>query len=66
MCWNDVFLIPALKDQNVGNDHNNATHIYSLEIHVGMVDMHIFLPWPYQILLGRYDVHVPYVLSRPL
>ena len=42
MCWNDAYLIIGLEDQHVENWHNNATQIYSVVMHAGMVDMHIF------------------------
>ena len=40
--WNDAYLILGLEHQYVGNYHNNATHISSVVMHVGMVDMHTF------------------------
>ena len=40
------YLIFDLGYQYVEIANNNATHIYSVEIHVGMVDMHTLWPWP--------------------
>ena len=36
-----LYLIIDMEEQYVGNWNNNATHISSVEIHIGMVDMHI-------------------------
>ena len=44
MFWNDAYFILVPEDQYVINWHNNATHIYSVTMHVGMVDRQIF--WP--------------------
>ena len=51
-------MILGLEDQFMGNRHNKATHIYSVAMHVGMVDIHTLYPWPYHMLLHRYDAHV--------
>ena len=40
MCWNYAYLIIGLEDQYLGNYNNNATRIYSVTMHVGMVDIH--------------------------
>ena len=34
------------------------SHISSVEMHVGMTDMHILYPCPCPMLLHRYDVYV--------
>ena len=44
MCWNDAYMILGLEDHYVGNLQNNATHISSVSIHVGMVDRHTLYP----------------------
>ena len=41
----------------MGDWHNNKIHIYSVAMHVGMVDMHTLLPWPYHMLFDRYYDH---------
>ena len=41
----------------MGTYNNNATHIYSVEIHVGIVDLHTLYPWPLHMLVPRYDAH---------
>ena len=58
MCWNDAYLILGLEDQWVGTLHNNLTHISSVAMHVGMVDMHIFFTWPYHMLFDKNYSHV--------
>ena len=40
ICWYDAYLIIGLEDKYVRNYNNNSTHISSVEIHVGVVDMH--------------------------
>ena len=40
------------------NFNNNVTHIYSVEMHVGMVNMQTLLPWTCQMLFDSYDRHV--------
>ena len=57
MCWNDFYLILVMKYQYVGNWHNNITHISSVEMHVGMVDMSTLFPWPCQMLFCGYEYH---------
>ena len=58
MRWNDAYMILGLEDQYMGNYNNNATHISTLAMHFGMVDMYTLLPWPCQLLLHVYDAHV--------
>ena len=41
MRQNDAYLIIGMEDQYMGNYNKNATHISSVEMHVGIVDMHI-------------------------
>ena len=38
--WNNDYLILGLEGQYMGIKKNNTTHISSVEIHAGMVDMH--------------------------
>ena len=40
MCWDGAYLITGLKYQYIGNWNNNATHISTVVINVGMVDIH--------------------------
>ena len=40
MCCNDAYLVIGMEDQYMGNFHNTATHIFCVEMYVGMVDMH--------------------------
>ena len=40
MIWNNDYLILGLEGQYMGIKKNNTTHISSVEIHAGMVDMH--------------------------
>ena len=58
MYWSDASLIIDLVDKYVKNLQKNVTHISSVEIHVGIVDMHIFFPCPCHILFDIYDDHV--------
>ena len=58
MCCNDYYMIIGMEDQYVGNWHNNSTHISSVAMHVGMVDIHKLLPWPCQMLLHTYNSHL--------
>ena len=58
MCWNDAYLILGLKDQYMGNYHNNVTHISSVAVHVGIVDIHTLLTWTRHMLLYIYNSHV--------
>ena len=44
----------------MGNWHNNVTHISSVVIYVGMVDMHTLFPWPCQLIFHIYDAHTTY------
>ena len=44
MRWNDTYLVFGMEDQYVGNYNNNAKHISSVVMHVGMVDMHTLSP----------------------
>ena len=57
MCWNNAYTILVLEDQYMGNHNNNATQIYSVEMHVGMIDIHKLEPWTCQIMFHRYDFH---------
>ena len=57
MCWNGDYLIIGVEDQYVVNCCNNTTQISSVAIHVVMVDMHTFYPWPFNMWLHRYDAH---------
>ena len=54
MCWNDAYLILGLEDHCVGNWHKNSTHFSSVAMHIGMVDMQTFMPWPCHIMLHIY------------
>ena len=40
MCLNYDCLIIGMEDQYLGNWNNNETHILSVEMHVGIMDMH--------------------------
>ena len=57
MCCNDACIIIGPEDQYMGNWYNNATHVFSVAMNVGVVDIHTLLPWPCQILLHIYDTH---------
>ena len=57
MCWNDAYMIIGLEYQYVGNCHNNETQISSVAMNVGIVDIHTLYPFPFQMLLHRYDAH---------
>ena len=50
-------MILDIEYQYLGNWNNNATHISSVEMNVGMVYMHILFPWPCQLLLYIYNAH---------
>ena len=58
MCLNSAYLILGWKHRDVGNFHNNETHISSMEIHAEMVDMHTLLIWPCQVLFDICDERV--------
>ena len=58
MSWNGAYLVIGLEDQYVENQNNNATHISSVEIHVGVVYMHTLYLWPCHIMLHIYYAHV--------
>ena len=58
MCWNDDYLILGLGVQYVVNFNNNVTHIYSVEINVGTVDIHTLLLYKCQMLFHIYGGHV--------
>ena len=36
---------------------NNAKHISSLAMHIGIVNMQKFFPYPYQMQFDKYDNH---------
>ena len=58
MCWNDAQLINGMEDQCMRNCHNNnTTHIYSVAMNVGMVDMLTLQPWSCHIIFHIYDSH---------
>ena len=44
VCWNNAYLVIGLEDKYVGNFLNNTTHIFIMEMHVGIVDMHTLYP----------------------
>ena len=54
----DTYLITDLGYTYVGIVHNKGTQIYSVVMDVEMVDIYTFLPWPCQMLSGKYDTHV--------
>ena len=58
MCWNYAYLILDLEDKYVVNWNNITTHIPSVEMDVGMVNMHTLFPWSCQMLLHIYDSHM--------
>ena len=58
MHWSYPYLVLSQEYQYMGNYNNNAIHISSVAMHVGMVDMHILHPWPCQMWLHKYDAHM--------
>ena len=58
MRWNYSYLTLVTEDQYVVNYNKNSTHIYSVEMNVGMLNMHTFWPWPCQLFLNIYDARV--------
>ena len=47
-----------LEDQSMDIAPNNATHIFNVATHTLMMDMHKFLPFPYQMLFETYACHM--------
>ena len=50
-------MIIGLGGQYIGNWHNNKSQISSVEIHIGVVDMHTLLPQPHHNMFDIYDNH---------
>ena len=40
ICWNDAYLILGPTDQYLVNYNNTTTQIFSVTMHVGMMDMY--------------------------
>ena len=56
--WNDAYLILGQEYQYEGYLQNKTTHISSMAMNVGIVDMNTFSPWPYKLRLYIYDTHL--------
>ena len=63
MWSNYSYLIIDLLDQYMDIVHNNETHISSVSMHVGMVDMHRLCSWPFHLLFYIYYNHTPLHIS---
>ena len=53
-----VDMIPEMLDQYMVIVHKNTTHFTSVLMHVGTVDKHKLLLYPFQSLFVKYDAHV--------
>ena len=51
-------MILDLEDQSVDIEQNNSKHIYNVVMHILMIDMHILLTLPCQILSETYAFHM--------